>query len=161
METIVLKMILGGSAACGFAILFNVPKRLLIPIFCMGAVSLLVKTLGLEYFHCNIILVSLLCSSTIGIIGLLISIIKKTPPLILCIPSVIPLVPGVFIYNTMIGIIKLTSVSDETFNVLLLQTIQNGLKSTFILMCLAIGVIIPNLILRKDAFYEGTKDFRK
>lgn len=156
-----LKMVLGGCASTGFAILFNVPRRLLFTIFGMGMVSLLIKTVGLECLGLHIILVSLLCAASIGIVGLLFSVFKKTPPLILCVPSVIPLIPGVFMYNAIIGIIKLATVSGNEFNILFVQTAHNVLNATFILMCLAIGVIMPNLIMRKDAFYEGTKDFRQ
>ena len=152
-----MKSILGGFAAIGFAILFNVPKRLLLHIFVMGAIALFIKSTCLDFFHINIIFTSFLSSSTIGVIGLLVSRYKRTPPLILAIPSVIPLVPGIFIYNTLIGLMKMASESDNGFYDLFIQTTHNGLKATFILMVLAIGVAIPNLLLRQQSFYEGTE----
>ncbi len=157
MIDLLIRCILGGLAAIGFAILFNVPKRILVQIFMMGAIALLVKTVTLNYLHFNIILASFLSSSSIGIIGLFVSAYKRIPPLILVIPSVIPLIPGIFIYNTLIGLMKMTTETDSSFFDLFIQTSQNGLKATFILMVLAIGISIPNLILRQDSFYEGTK----
>lgn len=157
MIDILIKSILGGFAAIGFAILFNVPKRLLLQIFSMGAVALLIKSTCLDVFGIGIILTSLLSSSAIGIIGLIVSLYKKTPPLILAIPSVIPLVPGIFIYKALIGLMKMPSEADSVFYDLFIQTAQNGLKATFILLTLAIGVAIPNLVLRQASFYEGTK----
>lgn len=158
MIDILIKGVLGGFAAIGFAVLFNVPKRLLLQIFGMGTIALLIKSICLDLFQIKIVLTSLLSSSVIGIIGLLISRYKKTPPMILAIPSVIPLVPGIFIYNTLIGLVKMTTESGTEFYDLLLQTTHNGLKATFILMGLAIGVTIPNLLFRQQSFYEGTEE---
>jgi uncharacterized membrane protein YjjB (DUF3815 family) len=155
MTEILIKGILGGIAATGFAILFNVPSRLLFNIFGLGVIALLVKNICLEYFQINIILTSFLSSSTIGIMGLIFSKIKRTPPLILAIPSVIPLVPGIFIYNTIIGLMKIPVASNTEFYDIFIQITNNGLKAIFILMGLAIGVTIPSLVLRQESFFEG------
>jgi uncharacterized membrane protein YjjB (DUF3815 family) len=76
---------------------------------------------------------------------------KDSPPLVFYIPSVIPMVPGFFVYKMMLGIISLTTVTDSVVYLQnLISTVNNGTKSIFILISLGIGVAVPMLITRKE-----------
>ncbi len=69
--------------------------------------------------------------------------------------AVIPMVPGVFSYKMMIGLIQLAgNTTTVEFSSILNETINNGLKALFILLTLALGVGLPLLLTRKDS----TKD---
>lgn len=149
--------LLGGSAATGFSILFNVPKRTLLPIFIMGMISISLKFFLLQ-IGVTIIPTSFVCAATIGIISIIIASQKKSPPLVFAIPAVIPMIPGVYTYKCMLGIMKLSNSTTADFNEILAQTLHNGLNAAFIIMTLAIGVSLPTIILRKDSFYEGIND---
>jgi len=76
--------------------------------------------------------------------------LRREPPLIFAIPSVIPLVPGVFVYKTMIGFVKLSGTVGDDYSLVLSQTVHNGIMTLFIVMAIAIGVAIPMNILRKN-----------
>jgi uncharacterized membrane protein YjjB (DUF3815 family) len=142
-----------GFAALGFAILFNVPQRTLLIIWAMGALGGLLKflLLGLEV---NIVLASLAGASLIGVLSVYAAHNKHAPPLVFSIPSVIPMVPGVFAYRMMLGCMELvgTSSNSETYLKTLAETTNNGLKAIFILIALSAGVAIPMLVTRKDTF---------
>jgi uncharacterized membrane protein YjjB (DUF3815 family) len=76
---------------------------------------------------------------------------KDSPPLVFYIPSVIPLIPGFFIYKMMLGIMSLTSINDtDLYLQNLIATVNNGVKATFILISLGIGVAVPMLITRRE-----------
>jgi len=140
-----------GLAAVGFAILFNVPTRTLIPIFIMGALGGLTK-LQMLSLDLNVIISTLVGAALIGFLSILFAHKKHAPPPIFAIPAVIPMVPGIFAYRMMLGLINLAGdVNQATYNQILSETINNGLKVMLILMSLAGGVGIPMLITRKES----------
>lgn len=150
---LIIKALLGGTAAVGFGVLFNVPVRTLIHIFILGLMGVTIRNVLTE-FDLSIILASLMGASTIGIISLLAAKDKHAPPLVFSIPAVIPMVPGIFTYKLMLGVMRLTYVTGDKFNETLESTINNGLKATFIVMALAVGVSVPNLIFRRESFHQ-------
>jgi uncharacterized membrane protein YjjB (DUF3815 family) len=147
---IALKSIAAGIAALGFGILFNVPQRTLIPIGLLGAIGGMIK-FGTMHFDIGIVFASFLSAIIIGLVSIRMAYSKDSPPLVFYIPSVIPLVPGFFIYKMMLGIMTLTTVSNtEVYVQNLISTVNNGTKAIFILISLGIGVAVPMLITRKE-----------
>src|SRR5688572_13601566 len=130
MEWITLaeKSIWFGSAALGFAVLFNVPQRALLSIFLIGAAGGIVRWLLLQQ-DVNIILATLAGAALIGSVSISAAHNKHTPPLVFAIPAVIPMVPGIFAYRMMIGIVKLSGNLDPgMYTQVLSETITYGLK---------------------------------
>jgi uncharacterized membrane protein YjjB (DUF3815 family) len=64
------------------------------------------------------------------------------------------MVPGILTYKFMLGMMRLTDATGNSFNDTLAFTINNGLKAMFIMMGLAVGVSLPNLIFRKQSFHK-------
>lgn len=139
-----------GLAATGFAILFNVPSRTLLPIFIMGALGGITRNI-LHGFHINIIVCTLMGSTLVGLISIPFAHWFHAPPPIFAIPSVIPMVPGILAYETMLGLINMASDDIALHNEILAVSVHNGLKVMFILICLSAGVALPMLITRKDS----------
>jgi uncharacterized membrane protein YjjB (DUF3815 family) len=137
-----------GFAALGFAILFNVPPRTLFIIWLFGALGGLVK-LMMMHTGVGVVLASFGGASVIGILSIPAAHNKHAPPLVFAIPAVIPMVPGVFAYRMMFGLIKLAGDPEiGSYQQILSDTVSNGLKVLFILMSLAVGVAIPMLVTR-------------
>jgi uncharacterized membrane protein YjjB (DUF3815 family) len=148
--TIFTKSVAAGVAGVGFAVLFNVPQRTLLPIGILSALGGLVK-FGSMHFGVGIVFASFLAAIIIGVVSIRMAYSKDSPPLVFYIPSVIPLVPGFFIYKMMLGIMSLTSVIDTNLYLQnLITTVNNGSKAIFILISLGIGVAVPMLITRKE-----------
>ncbi len=140
-----------GCAAIGFAILFNVPIRTLIPVFLMAALGGSVKLL-IVHWNTSIILGTLIGAVLIGFLSIYAAHFRHSPPVVFAIPAVIPMVPGSFAYNTMKGLIRLTNNTGTIdFIELLKDTVTNGLMTLFILMAIAVGVVAPMLITRRDS----------
>ena len=143
-----------GFAACGFAILFNVPPRTLWVIFIMGALGGTVKLICLK-LGVNIILSSLMGALLIGFLSIRGAHLRHSPPFVFAIPAVIPMVPGAFTYRMMLGIIHLTGENDHAvFLQLLQETVDNGLKAFFVLSALSLGVSAPMLLSRNKSIKE-------
>lgn len=148
---IVLKSLAAGVAAAGFAILFNVPQRTLMPIAVLGALGGLVK-FGSMHLGTDIVPASFLSAIAIGIVSISMAHAKNSPPLVFYIPSVIPMVPGFFIYNMILGMMSLTRINDpDQYLQNLISTVNNGTKATFILISLGIGVAVPMLLTRRES----------
>lgn len=153
MEYIILleKGVWFGFAAMGFAILFNVPQRALFQIFILAAVGGLTKVLLIKS-GIDVIIASLIGASLIGVLSIPAAHNKHAPPLVFSIPALIPMVPGVFGYRTMLGIMKLTGViTNESYSLILNETINNGIKTILITLTLAAGASIPMLATRKSS----------
>ena len=148
---IVLKSLAAGVAAAGFAILFNVPQRTLLPIAVLGALGGLVK-FGSMKLGTDIVPASFLSAIAIGIVSISMAHAKNSPPLVFYIPSVIPMVPGFFIYNMILGLMSLTRINDpDQYLQNLISTVNNGTKATFILISLGIGVAVRMLLTRRES----------
>lgn len=147
---IIIKSVAAGVAAAGFGILFNVPQRTILPIVILGAAGGLVK-FGTMHFGTGIVFASFLAATMIGVLSIRMAHFKNSPPLVFYIPSVIPLVPGFFIYKMMLGIMTLANITDNNLYIdNLINTVNFGVKATFILISLGIGVAAPMLITRRE-----------
>ena len=142
-----------GFAALGFAVLFNVPQRTLLMIWLLGATGGLVK-LAMLALGLGPVMASMLGASTIGVLSIPAAHNKHAPPMVFSIAAVIPMVPGVFAYRTMIGLVQLTGEVGSAYQQALSETINNGAKAVFILMALAVGVALPNIVMRKESAKE-------
>lgn len=158
---IVTKSFWAGIAAIGFAILFNVPRRVIFSIWTLGALGGLVKFTAMQ-FEIGIVFASFLGATIVGIISIQMAHMRHSPPLVFSIPSVIPMVPGVFAYKMMLGMIALTSIDNtDAYLQTLIETVNNGTKMMFILISLGIGVAIPMLLTRKESIKKSKSEKSK
>jgi uncharacterized membrane protein YjjB (DUF3815 family) len=156
---IFIKSFWAGIAAIGFAILFNVPRRTLFPIWCIGFLGGLIKFTAMNY-EMGVVFASFLGAVAVGIVAIQMAHLKDSPPLVFSIPSVIPMIPGVFAYKFMLGMIALTSIEKtDIYLQTLIETVNNGSKMMFVLISLGTGVAIPMLLTRKESIKKS--DFNK
>jgi uncharacterized membrane protein YjjB (DUF3815 family) len=152
---IITKSFWAGIAAIGFAILFNVPRRVIFSIWTLGALGGLIKFSAMN-FDIGIVFASFLGATAIGIVSIQMAHMRNSPPLVFSIPSVIPMVPGVFAYKLMLGMIALTKIENtDDYLKTLIETVNNGSKMMFVLISLGIGVAIPMLITRKESIKKS------
>lgn len=156
---ILIKSFWAGIAAIGFAILFNVPRRTLFPIWCIGALGGLIKFTAMNY-EIGVVFASFFGAVVVGVVAIQMAHLRDSPPLVFSIPSVIPMVPGVFAYKFMLGMIALTSIEKtDIYLQTLIETVNNGAKMMFVLIALGTGVAIPMLLTRKESIKKS--DFNK
>ena len=152
---LVIKAFAGGIAAIGFAILFNTHRSSLLTIFFLGTAGIFIKT-GVMLFDINTIITSFFGATIVGFLSYYLALYIKKPPLTIAIPSVIPMIPGIYLYRMMIGFIKLADnkeFNEQEFINLLSYTYSNGIKAIFILCVLAIGISFPYLLFRKSSVH--------
>ena len=150
-------------SAMGFSMIFNIPRRLLWVVALGGIIAVCTRNfvnlgpsnnnIGLDW---GLILGSLIGSSLISIICVKAVHIYHTPHHCLSIPSVIPMVPGVLMYRTLFALIEMHGVVGE-----LTIAIHNGIRASLIILCIAIGVAIPNIFARQWIAPERRKKLER
>ena len=146
-----------GTAAAGFGILFNTPTNALLPVWLGGFISGLIKFSVLNpLIGLGIVGASFLGALASGLVIVLIANWQNLPPLIIAIPSVIPLVPGVFAYKTLLGLMKLTHVMGDDYTATLSSTVHFGLKTLFVVLGICLGIVIPIQLFRKELVNNGS-----
>jgi uncharacterized membrane protein YjjB (DUF3815 family) len=138
-----------GVAALGFAILFNVPTRTLRGCLVCGAAGHVVRTITMQ-LGLSIELATLASATIVGFVGTAFARRWQTPAAVFTVSGVIPLVPGVFAFQTMLGLLDVASAIDPATGLsALLEVSQNGIKTGLILMAIAAGIAAPTLLFER------------
>lgn len=148
---IIVKALFACLASLGFAVLFNVPRRILFSIMFIAFVGGLLKFIALDY-NLGLVWSSLFAGILVGTLSVPFARAKHAPPLIIAIPSVISMVPGAYIYRTILGMIDIATASANTKidPIIVTETIHNGVFSLFIVIAISVGAGIPTIITRRQ-----------
>src|SRR5690606_31385593 len=99
------------------------------------------RTLLMTEFGFSIELATLLGATAVGFWAKWCAVHLKMPSMIFAVCAVIPMVPGVFAYQTMIGILRIADVSNAEVGDVLAQSSVNAVKTGLILAALAGGIV--------------------
>lgn len=132
------------AAAIGFATIFNMPPRLLVVVACGAIIAVGVRNVLMLEYACSQATASLMGAILVSLLSLKAVHIVHAPSHVLTIPSVIPLIPGVFMYRLLFSIINLENVDNMNYH----HVLNNGVNTTLILLAIAVGVAIPNIFFR-------------
>lgn len=138
-------------AALGFALLFNVPRRMLPGCALVGAVGHAARFLMLQT-GLLIEPATLFAAVLVGILSSLLARHYRTLAPIFGIVGAIPMVPGVFAFRTMIGLIRVAgsdALAADVRILLLSEAATNGVKTALLLGALAVGIAVPTLLFRR------------
>lgn len=143
-----------GIASLGFAVLFNAPVRTLLYIVLLGALGGITKLILVENGF-NLIFATFFAATFVGTLSHAAGWLKSAPPIVFSIPASIPMIPGIYLYKMMIGLIKLGNNNiDNAYASIASETLHNGLLALFTLLSLALGAALPLLIVRKKSSKE-------
>jgi uncharacterized membrane protein YjjB (DUF3815 family) len=150
---LILKILLdafwSGIAAVGFAVLFNVPRNLLIGCLLTGAMGHSARAL-LMNFGLSIEWGTLIGATLVGFCAKWLANRTNSPSAIFGIAGGIPMVPGVFAYRTMISILGIaTAASPDATTALLVEASTNAIKTALILAAIGIGIAAPTLLFQR------------
>lgn len=87
--------------ALGFSILYNVPKKAIIPASITGGIGWTVYFLLVNYLDVLDFFVTIIASFMIAFVSQIFARRLKTPVIVFTLPGLIPLVPGGAAYNMM------------------------------------------------------------
>lgn len=138
-----------GLAALGFAMLFNVPQRALGACAFCGAVGHAFRTLILES-GMSIMPSTLIGATIVGFVGKLFARRWEIPSAVFTISGAIPMVPGVFAYQTMIALLKIPDATLSNAQLALTDAAINGITTMMILGAIAVGIAAPSLLFERQ-----------
>jgi len=139
----------GALAAGGSAMLFSVPRRILGYCIAGGAIAVFMRNCCLHYFHLPIELSSFIGALCAGFWAVAWVHVIHTPGTVIAIPSIIPMVPGVFCYKALMGCVQFNQALESQKTELLAQIVSNGSKGALTMLAIAIGAAIPIIFDRK------------
>lgn len=130
-------------SAMGFSMIFNVKRRWLPFVAAGGVLAVLTRNacnygLGLGPVASPFV-AALVASVAAVFVGRRLGI----PNHALSIPSVIPMVPGVLMYRSVLGVMRLTTDGSN-----LAAALQPGVTSALVILCIALGVAFPSILMR-------------
>ena len=143
-------------AAMGFSTIFNVQRRLLWVVAIGGMISVCTRNFVNFELGYGPVIGSFMGALVVSLIALKAVHWFHVPNHVLTIPSVIPMIPGVLMYRGLLGFINMHGVIGEVTNAMV-----NGINSALIILCISLGVAIPNIFLRKYIAKSKSERLRK
>ncbi len=138
-------------SAMGFSMIFNIQRRLLWVVAIGGIIAVCTRNfVNLGPSNNNIgldmgLAIGSLAGSTLVSLVCVKAVHKfHVPHHVLSIPSVIPMVPGVLMYRALVAMIEMNGVVGELTN-----AVKFGMASAITIMCISLGVAIPNVFVRQ------------
>lgn len=124
-----IRLIMGFLATIAFAVIYNVPKRALIPAGFVGTGAFLIR-MGTEYAKLNPIAGVFLGALFVSVASEVLARIQKMPATVFIVSGVLMLVPGVSAFNTMRAFVSadyLTGIANATQTFLMAGGVAAGL----------------------------------
>lgn len=138
-------------SAVGFSMIFNIPRRLLWAVAIGGIIAVCTRNFvnlgesnGNVGLDMGLAVGSFVGSAVISLVATKVIKCLNAPHHCLSIPSVIPMIPGVLMYRALFALIDMHGVVGEVT-----VAMHNGIVASLTILCIAIGVAIPNIFFRK------------
>ncbi|MBC2575937.1 threonine/serine exporter family protein [Peptostreptococcus canis] len=142
--------IFASIATCGFAIFFNIQLKLLFYDGIVGGIGWMVYYL-LSFKYDNPFIYSFAAAAVVSICSELLARKLKQPAIIIVIPGILPLIPGIGLYNTLYYIMQ-----KEYF-----EAATTGTRTFIISVGIALGILVVSSLSRVFNLYQLKKAFIK
>lgn len=159
---IILDGLFAAIAAIGFAIISNPPRKAILISALLAAIGhgLRYFLLHTEAFNIDIATASFFAAITIGSLAIPFAKSIHCPAEVFSFPSLLPMIPGMFAYRSILALTKFMQTKDESDSLhYLVDFCHNGSTTLFILSALVVGVAIPIFIFQRQSF--GATRFKK
>ena len=145
--------IFAAVAAIGFGAISDPPLRAFPSIALLAAIGHALRFCLMTYLGVDIATASLFASFSIGMGSLDLGKRIYCPMTVLYIPALLPMIPGMYAYKTILALIRFMKNDDPlVLQQLIVEIFRNGLTALFVLFALVIGVSLPLFIFYKQSF---------
>ncbi len=140
-------------AAIGFAVISNPPKRAVLVAALLSAIGHSFRYYLLQKTNFDIASATFSAAFLIGSMSFIFAKIIHCPNEVFTFPSLLPMIPGMYAYNTFLSLAKFIRAKDpQVYQPLIENIFSNGLTAVFILLALVIGVSLPVMFFHKESF---------
>ena len=145
LRTVLENALIAAIPAVGFALLFNVPARVLPYVAAGGAFARGLRTLLVVGAGMSIELSTLVAVSTLGMIGVWWAQRLRAHPKVFTVAAIIPMIPGVPAYTSLLAILEIShrGFTPELWGLV----VENGLQTILLVGAMAVGLAAPGLLL--------------
>jgi uncharacterized membrane protein YjjB (DUF3815 family) len=151
---IIMDGLLAAIAGIGFGAISHPPKRAFLYIGILAAVGHALRYYLMHALQVDIAAASFCASLIIGLLTLWFGRITYCPMTVLYIPALLPMVPGMYAYKTVFGLMMfMQHLKDEVMAPkYLLETFSNAVVTVSTVFLLALGATLMIFIFPKRAY---------
>ena len=135
-------------ATCGFSIFFNAPKKLLLPSSVVGGVGWIIYLVMSVHFD-NPLVYAFTAAIFIAVSSEIFARLLKQPAIVIIIPVILPLVPGISLYNTVLYTIQ------KKYEL----AASTGTRAIIISIGISLGILVVASLSRMFNIYKLKKAF--
>lgn len=140
-------------ASIGFAVISNPPRKAIFISALLAAVGHALRYYLMHHTPLDIAMSSLVAAFTIGLFSMICAKLIHCPAVIFSFPSLLPMIPGMYAYKTVLALMQFIRGGDIVRqNELMVEFFRNGLTTLFIMFALVIGVALPIFMFHKQSF---------
>lgn len=151
-----IELLLDGAfaamAAVGFGSVSNPPLSALGAAALAGAAGHALRFYLINALHVHITPASFLGALVVAVVAFLAAKRLHCTVEAICFPALLPMIPGIPAYKTMLMLVKFMRCTDpEQAQLYLLAVFQNGFTALFVLSALVAGMLIPMMLLQEKS----------
>ncbi|MBR3663903.1 MAG: threonine/serine exporter family protein [Desulfovibrio sp.] len=147
LTTCLLDGLLACVVAVGFSVNFRPSRKILLAAAILAPIGH-VSRLLLMQVPFGIVSATMFASMAIALCSMPISRFWHIPAEMFIFPSLLPMVPGMHAYKTILGILQI--LNEKTDPHFLSLVVYNGLTTLFVMGALVIGASLPLIVFRED-----------
>jgi len=153
LEAIIFDGFFAAIASIGFAVISNPPRKAILISACLAAIGHGLRYSLIHGTPLDIATASFIAAFSIGMLSIPFAKLIHCPAEVFAFPSLLPMIPGMFAYKTVLALVKFVQCKDESAYVdIIVSIFKNGLTTTFIMFALVVGVAVPMFIFHKQSF---------
>ena len=137
--TLLLDVALAGAAACGFGAVYNAPWRVLWVSIVCGVVGHGLRYVCLDHF--SVAISTLFACLAIGLIANAAAERLRLPFSAVAFAGAVPMMPGVFMYQSIAGALRLSAAGMAADPTLAAATLALSFQAVFVVGAIAIGLL--------------------
>ena len=131
-------------SAMGFSMIFNIQRRLLWVVAVGGIIAVCTRNFVNFELGLGPVIGSFTGAMVVSLVAVKAVHWLRVANHVLTIPSVIPMIPGVLMYRALVALINMHGVVGEVT-----VAVSNGINASLIILCIALGVAVPNIFARR------------
>jgi len=149
---VVIDALLAAVAAIGFAVISNPSRKAIFVSALLAAIGHSMRFFLIQS-GMDITIATFIAATAIGMMSIVFARLIHCPAEVFSFPSLLPMIPGMFAYKTILSLIKFMQNTDSKLEqVYILDFFHNGMTAMFILFALVVGVSLPILLFLKFSF---------
>lgn len=153
--SVLLDGLFAGIASLGFALISNPPKRTIFFSVLLAAIGHSARYVLMD-FGVGITMGTFIGALMIGLLSVFFAKLLHTPAEIFSFPSLLPMIPGVYAYETVLCLVRFMNSSDNNSGYLIVEMFHNGLTTVFVMFAMVVGVSLPMFTFYKE-FFSSTR----